>query len=326
VDSIYYDISANNILKSCMTAGHKHGPGAGRELTEAYRNNYINTKEAMINAAGKYIPMGTEMINEVFLDILDYYQARAGAQPATGFEGWNIRPLIKTGEAELIPMFDYVYHEYGPVRMDGWGKLTSAIGNLFYFTVARTYLWGGLYELNYEYSPMEAINGMENLSEEHYCRFDPRGYELDAERGEYISQFAALRTGKGNRYLAYGKMLEPLDIKCDTIELDWYNYAAPKNDSEYNETGKLAVDSIIHSAWKYQNSNLGLFFSNIKNAEQKVKLQLDMAKYGLPGVRYSAKLIEGCSEKPLFTILPDEKKEVEITLPPRTVVMLEICM
>ena len=73
-------------------------------------------------------------------------------------------------------MFTYVYHEYGALRLDGWGKLAEEIGELYYFTVARTYIWGGLYELNYEYSPMEALDGIENTAEEHYYPFDPRGY------------------------------------------------------------------------------------------------------------------------------------------------------
>src|SRR5690606_41177170 len=91
-------------------------------------------------------------------------------------------PILISGEAELIPMFAYVYHEYGAVRLDGWGKLVNEIGELFYYTVARTYLWGGLYELNYEYSPMEAIDGEENSPEEHYFSFQPKGYEFDPER------------------------------------------------------------------------------------------------------------------------------------------------
>ncbi len=67
VDAIYYDISANNILKVCMDNSHGHPIGAGKLITEAYRENYLNTKQSMKEAAsGKYIPMGTEMMNEVF--------------------------------------------------------------------------------------------------------------------------------------------------------------------------------------------------------------------------------------------------------------------
>ncbi|MCM0650077.1 DUF6259 domain-containing protein [Clostridium swellfunianum] len=324
VDSIYYDISANNILKTCMDPTHGHKVGGGKEITEAYRENYINTKEAMIKAAGKYIPMGTEMINEVFLDVLDYYQARAGAQPGTAFEGYNLRDLIKSGEAELIPMFTYVYHEYGPVRLDGWGKLTEEAGDLFYFTAARTYLWGGLYELNEEYGPMEALNGKENSPEEHYYAFKPAGYELAPERGEYLRQFASLRTGKGNKYLAYGKMLKPVEAKGYEIELNWYNYFVPKSGGEYNEKGKIKLDSIISSAWMYENKSLGLFYSNVQDKEQKITLPIDMRKYNLEGKDFSISLIKDGSDTSLGTISKNETKELELTIPARKVIMIEI--
>lgn len=78
IDSIYYDISANNILKICMDDSHGHPVGAGSIIEEAYRRNYADTKAAMCETAGRYIPMGTEMMNETMLDLIDYYQTRAG--------------------------------------------------------------------------------------------------------------------------------------------------------------------------------------------------------------------------------------------------------
>ena len=161
VDSMYYDISANNLIKTCMSESHGHPVGAGREITLAYRDIYERTREALSETAGKYIPLGTEMMNEVFIDVLDYYQARAWAQPCSALETWPFSRLMKSGMAEMSPMFTYVYHEYAPVRLDGWGKLVKEIGELFYHSAAKIYLWGGLYELNYEYSPMEAIDGVE---------------------------------------------------------------------------------------------------------------------------------------------------------------------
>jgi hypothetical protein len=324
VDSIYYDISANNILKVCMDDNHGHPIGAGRQITQAYRHNYIETKKAMIEKAGRYIPMGTEMINELFLDVLDYYQARAGAQPAAPLEGWNIKELLKTGAAELIPMFTYVYHEYGALRLDGWGKLVEEIGDLFYFTVARTYLWGGLYELNYEYSPMEAIDGKENSPEEHYYIFEPRGYSLAPERGAYISKFAKLRTCEGNKYLAYGKMLRPLHFQDGKLKLHWFQYNCDKNFKEYNDEGQIAVDSVVHSAWEYKNKSIGLFFANISDMQKTIKIKLDMTKYRLNGTDFTVRILTDNQSGELTRISADEEKEIELGLPERNVVMLEV--
>jgi hypothetical protein len=325
VDSIYYDISANNILKACMDDTHGHPVGAGRQITQAYRHNYIETKKAMIEKAGGYVPMGTEMINEVFLDVLDYYQARAGAQPAAPLEGWNIKELLQSGEAELIPMFTYVYHEYGALRLDGWGKLVEEIGSLFYFTAARTYLWGGLYELNYEYSPMEAIDGKENDPEEHYYIYEPRGYRFAEERAEYVAKFAKLRTGAGKKYLAYGKMLRPLEFNSERISLDWFLYNCDKNFKEYNGSGKSIVDAVVHAAWQYQQESLGFFFANVTDETRTVSLNVDLGIFDLEAKDYRLRLVKENETVDLFKLTANDKREFEIDIPERSVVMLEVC-
>jgi hypothetical protein len=325
VDSIYYDISANNIIKVCMDENHGHTKGAGRQITMAYRQNYLNTKEAMIKQAnGQYIPMGTEMINEVFLDVLDYYQARAGGQPAAPLEGWNIRELLKSGEAELIPMFTYVYHEYGAVRLDGWGKVVEEIGDLFYFTVARTYLWGGLYELNYEYSPKEVINGKENSPEEHYYPFEPRGYEFSSNRAKYISKFANLRTGVGNKYLSYGKMLKPLQFKTKKINMKWFHYNCAKQVMEYNNSGELLVDSIIHSAWQYRDESVGLFFANVSDEQHQFKINLDIGQYFPFPAEVKVQIISENKTNKMFTMNSNEARLIDLTVPVKSYIMIEI--
>lgn len=327
VDAIYYDISANNIMKICMDDSHGHAVGAGRAIGEAYRDNYERTKRAMSAQAGRYVPMGTEMMNETLLGVLDYYQARAGAQPCAPLEGWPIRDLLKSGEAELIPMFAYVYHEYGALRMDGWGKLVEEIGTLFYYTVARTYLWGGLYELNYEYSPMEALDGTENRPEEHYYPFEPRGYAFSEERARYLSLFARLRIGAGNRYLAYGRMLRPVPMECARVNLRWFHYNHGINSGEYNDSGELAVDAVVQAAWQYRNESVALFFANVSDEEQRVKAALDEIAASVPdweGRIVSCRLLTQGEREERSELGIDEAMEAVFDIPPRSAVMLEL--
>ncbi|MGG6314484.1 DUF6259 domain-containing protein [Paenibacillus macerans] len=323
VDAIYYDISANNILKVCLDESHGHPVGAGKAITDAYRRNYAETKEAMGQAVGRYVPMGTEMMNEAYLDALDFYQARAGGQPAAPLEGYPFRELLKSGDAELVPLFAYVYHEYGPVRLDGWGKLTEEIGNLFYFTVARTYLWGGLYELNYEYSPMEALDGVENESGEHYATFEPRGYAFSEERASYLSLFAALRTGAGNKYLAYGEMLPPLPLDFGRVTLDWFHYNHGIGSLEYNDAGSLSVDSIVHAVWKYRDESVGLFFANVGEEAWQVTLRPG----DIPVAETITKMhCHYCSLDPdprASETISADVAELKLTIPPRSVALLE---
>lgn len=327
VDSMYYDISANNLIKTCMSSEHGHPVGGGKAITDGYREIYKRTKDEISLHANRYIPLGTEMMNEVFLDVIDYYQARAWAQPSSALETWPLRSLMISGNAEMIPLFTYVYHEYGAVRLDGWGKLVKEIGDLYYHNVAKTYLWGGIYEINHEYSPMETIDGVENSPKEHYYRFKPKGYEFDEERAGYLSQYAHLRTGYGNKYLAYGIMQRPLIFNNPLVQMEWFHY---NHDNE--EKGKIDVPSIINSVWKHKDDfgeSLAFFFANTTDSSLDIDVNLDISEYGLDGI-HELRLISRFDVENVVKIDKlggiDSKivKELSLKLDPKQVYMVEI--
>lgn len=325
VDSMYYDISANNLIKTCMSADHGHPVGAGKILTDSYRKIYKETRDALTRTAGVYIPLGTEMMNETLIDVLDYYQARSWAQPCSALETWPFLNLMKSGEARAIPMFSYVYHEYAPVRLDGWGKLVEEIGGLYYHTVAKTYLWGGLYELNYEYSPMEAIDGIETRPEEHYWKFRPRGYEFDSERARYITQFAALRTGAGNKYLAYGTMRRPVNLTSEKVRLSWYHY----NHSSNVAKGSIEVDSAVTSSWEFgqgDEKSFAIFLANVTDKPANASFELNPAAYGMDGewkLRIMSKFDEEGNANAEDMGILNGRRSFKFQLEPKTVYMLE---
>ena len=278
VDGVYYDISANNVIRTCERGDHDHPPGAAAALTRAYRTLYAETREAMAKERDAAPLIGTEMVNEVFVDQTDFYQTRAGGQPAAAFEGGPIRELIKTGQAELIPMFSFLYHEYGPVRLDGWGKLVEEAGDLFYWLAARIYAWGGLYEINAEFSPSEVIDGVENDPDEHYADIVPRGYAYVPERAEYIGRWAQLRLGDGRDFLVYGRMLRPPEIAVlegpATAALDWFGYNCPSEWREYEDRGTLTVQSVVASAWESRNGARACVLCNVTDVPVRVAVAL----------------------------------------------------
>ena len=138
---MYYDISANNLIKICAAEDHGHIPAAARKLPTDTAP-CMRIQGCFEKEAGQYIPLGTEMMNEVYLSQLDFYQARAWGQPCSTLETYPFREQMRSGLAQMIPLFDYVYHEMGVVRMDGWGKLVDEIGDLFYYNVAKVYFVG----------------------------------------------------------------------------------------------------------------------------------------------------------------------------------------
>lgn len=271
-DSMYYDISANNLLRCCLAENHGHQPGAAREMTAAYKDIYAQTSNVISREAGKPFPLGTEMINEQFLPELDYYQARAWAQPSSTLETWPMHQLMKSGDARMIPLFTYVYNEFGAIRFDGWGKLVAETGDYFFDIVAKTYLWGGIYELNHEYSPMEEIDGVENPAREHYFAFDPHNYAYDPDRAHYVRQFAALRTREGNPYLAFGIMRPELNIPVPEQEMSWFHYNHGKNDT-YHDSGIYKVPAVRNSVWsRPDKQGVAVFLANTGTKRHTVSI------------------------------------------------------
>ncbi len=329
VDAMYYDISANNLIKVCLADDHGHAVGGGREITEGYREIYENTREALCQEAGHYVPLGTEMINEVFLPQLDFYQARAWGQPCSTLETYPFRAQMRNGLARMIPLFDFVYHPYGVVRMDGWGKLVKEIGELFYYNAARVYLWGGLYEINHEYSPMEELDGEENSGEEHYFHFDPQHCAYDEGRAAYLKAFAALRTGLANPYWAYGDMRAVPEMALPQVEMDWYHYNHGQKDTSYKARGVIKVPAVVASAYEAPDGGYALFLANADKSSHQISFALGFKSLGFSGGPRKVTLFTGFDREQLrqtdFGMLRDgETMHVDITLSPCTLYMLEV--
>ncbi|MBR5384184.1 MAG: hypothetical protein IK133_10200 [Clostridia bacterium] len=327
-DAMYYDISANNLLHFCLAEGHTHPKGGGYRITEGYKSLYEETKKACAKKRGEdYFPVGTEMINEVFLPELDFYQSRAGARPSSALELWPYKKQIDLGQVELVPLFAAVYHEYGAVRMDGWGKLVEETGDLFYDIVAKIYQWGGLYEINHEYSPMEAIDGKETLMKEHYWPFAQYGYEYSHGRARYLRQFAALRTGIGNPYLAYGKMEEPPETGCKQEDKYYWHYNhGHGNDEKF--AGTITLPAVRADAWcsgLADHPGYAVFLTNTSLKAQRVSLRLDPDVCGSGTVRkYTGFDPEHAPECEILAEINNRELVLDLELPSRKPVMIEI--
>lgn len=273
IDAMYYDISANNLIKICTREDHHHTPGGGYEIARAYQDIFWDTRSALEEASETVIPLGSEQISEELLPCLDFYQARAWAQPASTLETWPIRPQMWSGQTRMIPLFDYVYHDVGPVRMDGWGKLVEETGELFYYTVAKVYLWGGIYQINHEYSPMEALEGRENPASEHYFRFDPQGYKYSPERARHLGLFAAARLGDAKDFWAYGRLLAMPELDLPRKDYTWYHYNHGQKDSSYKASGTYPAEAVFASLWQGAQGGRALFLANCDDRQHTLSQQ-----------------------------------------------------
>lgn len=328
-DSMYYDISANNLVHICLSDQHGHKPGGGTEITKAYQKVYRLTREACMRQKDTpYFPLGAEMMNETMLPVLDYAQARCWGQPCSAQEMWPFFQMIRSGRAEVIPMFDYVYHEYGLVRMDGYSKLTEEVGDFFYDVAAKCYLWGGLFELNYEFSPIEAIDGEENSSDEHYFVFRQFGFEYSYGRARYLRQFVALRLGEGNKYLAYGVMRPMQDLQVPKRKKNYYHYNHGK---EEIFDGIIELPAVRACAWRSvgENPSFAWFFANTEKDVQLINFAINPKELSITSPRKVRVLTDfDPDHEPRVvlenTIEPGEVFQVQVEVMQRKVLMVEV--
>lgn len=324
VDGVYYDISVNNVRHICLSTEHGHIPGETATITTAYKTLLAETAEAMREAAaGRTIPQGAEMINEQMLPYLWFYQARAEATPAAPFEAGPLRELIKQGSAEKIPLFTYVYHEYGPVRLDGWAKLSAEQGDLVYFVLGRVFLQGGLIELNYEFSPLEDLHGRHDVAAEHYWHFDERHYAVDPDLAQFVGRLARTRLGPANRYLAYGAMCRPGTLAVDgaeSLDLSYFLYNCGHNQRGEHEHGTLRVPVVLHTAWRYRTQGAAWLLLNLSTEPRSARIDLDLPTGVAAPLRLSL-IQEGASRVDLGALAAP--RTVALTLPARCPVMVE---
>jgi hypothetical protein len=313
-DAVYYDISANNVIKRCDSEAHGHPRGGGAFLVDAYRELY-STPSA---------PRGTEMVNEVFIDQLGFYQARAEGSPVSSFEADRFRNWMKDGRAEKVPLFTYVYHEFGPVRLDGWAKLSREQGELFYWIGARVLAWGGLFELNYEFSPLETIDGNAEPLDEHYFALPDHRYEIDPEKAAFVRALATARIGPANAYLAYGTMLPPLALESPPVELSWMHYNCPPEWPAFGDSGTQAVPAVVHGAWRHGDA-AAVVLVNVDRVEHEVDVPANAVTLRLDRDRaYEVTRIDGTARTSLGPLSDDGA--LTVSLPPRQVVVLEVAL
>jgi hypothetical protein len=248
-DAIYYDISLHNMLMQCLAQGHDHPVGSGEPLAALFESMYRGTSTAMSEAAGRYVPMGTEVMTETSIGLFDFSQHRADGGPYASFEPVPFRDWLLYGRAERIPLLTYVFGERAPLRMDGWAKLSPEAGELWYWVAAKVLLEGGLLEVNGEFSPLEDVDGWTEDVSESYADIVARGFGVDPAKAGFLGQVARTRVGPANPWLARGRMLPPPVVEAPTIEPDWYAYNAGQDHGMYDTRGTMRVPSVLARAW-----------------------------------------------------------------------------
>lgn len=338
-DASYYDIGAGLGRVRCDVTAHGHPPGYGRWMIDGYRAMLGSRRDELHAAAGRRIAAGTELVSELYLREFDFYQARAEASVMSMLEGDEHRAGEKAGWKVKVPLFSYLFHDVGPVRLDGNLKAASPFGEIFWWLAARVVAWGGLPELNYELSALERFPGMTDFFTWYetykatYHVIDDSPYNAAVDRGAYLGRLGRARTGFARPYLAYGRMTraprlvpEPARITVDWKLYNTFNRATDTSSgvergAEFYETGTFAVDPVVRSGWDDDGRALGLFFVNVQSSTAAVTAEVDPSRHGLPFLNYELARIEESGRQVLGVL--SGAQQVGLSLPSRAPVLLE---
>ena len=350
-DCLYYDIGpCAGVPTHCYALDHQHLPGAGRQVTEAHRSLLAESQRRASAAKGRYVPIGTECISEPFVDCLDLYYARnAGFSPDMEVANY-VRRLtwLPDGRMETVPLFPFVYHQYGPVAVQGIYPVppwTAPAGELYFaWAEARATLWGGL------------ITTFPQMDEA----------VISPQRRAWLRSLAAARTDFASEYLAYGCMQRAPEIKCDMIDINhglsdggWLrkirfgqdatdlqrSLAIPENTEPNQDDGdgitveqwaksmlalpaapakhpSIRVPSVLGQAFTLNASRLGVVVAHLRlDAPTDIQVVVDPTACHLPTGRYSLARIT--SDKRLELPGFQNRQTISLRINPGEVLLLE---
>ena len=272
--------------------------GTRVNLVNAHMNQAKLTKELAIEK-GIY-STGHELMIEQMIPYVDFFQARANG----GLLGWmehdRIRDLIKSMQAIQIPLFDFVYHEYGALRFDGYLVPMDVLGTAYYHTVAYTVLNGGIPEFNFEFFP--TTSSLPNMT------------QIDLRMLNYIDYLGKIRQGYGKDYLVYGKMVKPPIVGTGNST---YNYFNPNHNDQNFLRGKTTIADIVVSAFE-SNGKTALFFANITDSDIDLKFVLNALRdYGINSgtINYTDSGVK-------LTEIKNGKANIDLTIKAKTVISI----
>ncbi len=331
VDGACYDISSGNpmLASRCWRTDHGHPPGRGRGLVDAHDRVNRRSKQATREQTGRYLVQGVETIIENVIGSVDFYVARAGAGPVGALEAWAPAPEEPPGVGrELIPLFEAVYHDVGPLRHDGWLTLADDNGDLFYWAASRIVLrWGGLLSLHYANNPPERPPGHDGPAElvnwdGATLRFDDLP-SPDPGKTAFVRELARARTELATPYLGHGRLLRPLPLETDTVALRFHQ-RFPSMPSMEN-SGSWEVPEVVQGAWEAPDGTIGVVLVAVGDRSVTLSIKADTAAlWGVEATarEVTARTLEGT--RVAGTVSDDGTLDVDLALEPRTVTLLEI--
>jgi len=298
-DGLYHDVGTAAVAPlQCWNKQHSHGSRVN--IIPEYVEIERLSKELAVQY-GKY-SVGQELIYEQLLPYVDFFQGRANGGLLSWMENDRIRDALEAGFARKLPLFDYVYHAYGGLRVDGFMSPFQELGDGYYHAMAFTVLNGGLPEYNWEFTPLETAAD-----------------KLFLPYVDFLDELGKARTEYGKEFLVYGQMTRTPRVSDERVSYNYFN----KNSVYSILEGTTQVDRVVASAFEH-DGKIGIFMTNIAEEDTTANFILEAGwLYNITEGEVKIYNTEQNSLQHLSDISAGEAV-CSVSLPSRTVVMLVI--
>ncbi|OGV62711.1 MAG: hypothetical protein A3K19_24400 [Lentisphaerae bacterium RIFOXYB12_FULL_65_16] len=237
--------------KPCYNPKHGHPLGYGSWWYEGYRD-LLQACRDKGKALNPEYATATEEMCEFFIPQLDFYMNRVHGTPKTLYDSF---------QAEGIPAFTYVYHEYLPPYA-GEGDATTlpgvapvgkpqpaAAGTLDSRGIALSLIWGRLFSVR--------VRGP-------YETYQPEPALLDL----FVRAHQAASTYAYD-YVVRGRMLRPLPLQTSEIEIKYWRWW-----TRPGSNGTFRSPAVLSAAWQSPTGRKAALLVNISGENAPMELTL----------------------------------------------------
>lgn len=242
IDGIYVDQVGCNPAVACFNRAHDHGP--------EYNSWWVKKIHELCNETDNRLLWGTEWQSEPYIDIFQFnWFWEVGALPV-----WGVLPMF-TKKARIIPLFNYIYHEYNATLGNPVPNAGGVITRLSRFSFDEYDDFNLAYDFISGKVPAMHVEALE---------------KSDPLRLDYLIELGNLRAGHLNPYLFYGKMLKNLNITVERSNVKMaskHQFAPPLPGMRL-----YGVPNVLFSTWKALDGSSAIIFINWQNINNYAKL------------------------------------------------------
>lgn len=274
-----FDQNLGGASYQCYDEAHGHPSGPGPWQAEAMRKVLQSVRQELEKAGKGEVVLGCEAAAaDAYVDHLPMNDLRFNM-------GFNYgRP---------VPAYSFVYHQYAINFMGNQVEAGVAIDffkspeNL-YLRMAHAFISGDLLTL---------VLGEGGKVHWSWCTKWSVPFPEQKPILEFTKQMNGWRRGAGNKFLVYGRMIEPVKVKSqEAYEL------------HLNGRGTLRYESVLSTKWRSEEGEEAQFVVNYRTTPQKIEVKGKGRVWELSGKE--------------FTEASLSEEGLRLNVPPLTVLMI----